>query len=176
LELSPVLRGVVIALGLVTAAFAALSGRVQTDVKSALSYACLTQIGVIVIEIGLGFYYLALVHIIGHACLRTLQFLRAPTLLRDYSTLENAIGNRLPHTQGSWEDRLSPKWQARLYRFGMERAYLDTLLSDYVVSPFLRIFKKCDGWERRWTDWLSGGQSRESDRVRPQLGSLEEFT
>ena len=37
-----------------------------------------------------------LLHILGHACLRTLQFVRAPTLLHDYHTLENAIGEHLP--------------------------------------------------------------------------------
>jgi hypothetical protein len=42
--------------------------------------------------------YLPLFHILGHACLRTLQFVRAPTLLQDYRTLENAIGATLPQT------------------------------------------------------------------------------
>ena len=54
--------------------FAHLAGSVQTDIKSALSFASLSQVGLIVAEIGLGFRYVALVHILGHACLRTLQF------------------------------------------------------------------------------------------------------
>ena len=86
----------VVCVGLLTAGFAAFAGRVQTDIKGALSFASLTQVGLIVAEIGLGFRYLALAHMIGHACLRTLQFLRAPTLLHDYRTIENAIGTRLP--------------------------------------------------------------------------------
>ena len=86
----------VVVLGLTTAVFAYLAGSVQTDIKSALSFASLTQVGIIVAEIGLGFRYVALVHILGHACLRTLQFVRAPTLLHDYRTLENAIGEHLP--------------------------------------------------------------------------------
>ncbi|MBC7855470.1 MAG: oxidoreductase, partial [Pirellulaceae bacterium] len=53
LELSPWLGGAVIGLGLVTAVYAALVGRAQTDIKSALSFASLTQVGIIVAEIGL---------------------------------------------------------------------------------------------------------------------------
>src|SRR5260370_21424331 len=96
LELSGCLCAAVVTAGLSTAIFAALAGRVQTDIKSALSFASLTQVGIIVAEIGLGFRYLALFHLLGHACLRTLQFVRAPTLLQDYRKLENAIGEHLP--------------------------------------------------------------------------------
>ena len=82
----------VVGIGLISAIFAALAARVQTDIKSALAFASLTQVGIIVAEIGCGLRYIALIHIIGHACLRTLQLLRAPTLLHDYHPLENAIG------------------------------------------------------------------------------------
>ena len=68
----------------------------QTDIKSALSFASLTQVGIIVAEIGLGFRYLPLFHLLGHACMRTLQFVRAPSLLQDYRTLEDAIGDHMP--------------------------------------------------------------------------------
>ena len=62
----------------------AMAGRVQSDVKTALAFASLTQVGIITAEIGIGLPYVALIHIIGHACLRTLQLVRAPTLLHDY--------------------------------------------------------------------------------------------
>ncbi len=87
LEQSLLLSAAVVVIGLVSAIFAALAARVQTDIKSALAFASLTQVGIIVAEIGLGLRYIALIHIIGHACLRTLQLLRAPTLLHDYHTL-----------------------------------------------------------------------------------------
>ena len=37
--------------------------------------------GLIVAEIGVGFRYLALIHLLGHACLRTLQFLVPDTIV-----------------------------------------------------------------------------------------------
>ena len=45
LELSMALKIIVVALGLTTAFFAYLAGSVQTDIKSALSFASLSQVG-----------------------------------------------------------------------------------------------------------------------------------
>jgi NADH-quinone oxidoreductase subunit L len=58
-ELSMTLRLAVIGLGLISALYGAITERVQTDVKSALAFASLTQVGVIVVEIGLGWHYIA---------------------------------------------------------------------------------------------------------------------
>ncbi|MCI0455994.1 MAG: hypothetical protein L0Z62_03315 [Gemmataceae bacterium] len=175
LETSAWLSAAVVALGLLTALYAWLAGSVQTDIKSALAFASLVQVGLIVAEIGLGFRYLALVHLLGNACLRTLQFLRAPTLLHDYHLLENALGAHLQHS-GSPLGRLTTgRWRGWLYRFALERGYLDALLTTYLVAPFLRLFRWCDGLERRWTDFLSGRASRESDLVPPSSGWTEEL-
>src|SRR5262249_48606054 len=54
LDCSVLLACTVVALGLIMALVAYLSGSVQTDIKSALAYASLTQVGIIVAEIGLG--------------------------------------------------------------------------------------------------------------------------
>ncbi|MGE3821935.1 MAG: proton-conducting transporter membrane subunit [Isosphaeraceae bacterium] len=173
LECSRWLQAAVVVVGLTTSALAYLVGSVQTDVKSSLSFASLSQVGLIVAEIGLGFRYLALVHLLGHACMRTLQFLRAPTLLQDYHTLENAIGDHLPRGSTPWE-RLSAGPKAWLYRFALERGYLDAILREYVAGPITRTLLWCDAAERRWTDFLSGGESRESDRVLPHFETIDE--
>jgi NAD(P)H-quinone oxidoreductase subunit 5 len=170
LNLSPTLSAVVVVLGLATAIVAHMAGSVQTDIKSALSFASLVQVGIIVTEIGLGLRYVALIHLLGHACLRTLQFVRAPTLLQDYRTLENAIGDHLPHGATGIE-----RYRIWLYRWSLERGYLDTLLSDYVVYPFIRVFRNCDAMERRWTDFLSHGTSRDSDKVPAAPGGIDEL-
>jgi NADH-quinone oxidoreductase subunit L len=174
LETSVWLSGAVVVLGLATALYAYLAGGVQTDIKSALAFASLVQVGLIVAEIGLGFRYIALIHLLGNACLRTLQFIRAPTLLHDYHLLENAIGEHLPRSRGPL--RLVPRrFHPWLYRFALERGYLDSLLTEYVVDPFVRLFRWCDASERRWTDLLTGRASRESDLVKPHTGQMEEL-
>jgi NADH:ubiquinone oxidoreductase subunit 5 (subunit L)/multisubunit Na+/H+ antiporter MnhA subunit len=175
LESSLPLSAAAVALGLTSAVFGALAARVQTDIKSALAFASLTQVGIIVAEIGCGLRYIPLIHIIGHACLRTLQLLRAPTLLHDYHSLENAIGEHLRHESTSWH-RLLPVWsRAWLYRFSMERGFLDAVLDEYVARPFLAVFRWSDRLERRWTDLLSAGESRESDQVKRHAVAPEEF-
>lgn len=175
LEVSLPLSIAVIAVGLISAIFGALAARVQTDIKSALAFASLTQVGIIVVEIGCGLRYIALIHIIGHACLRTLQLLRAPTLLHDYHTLENAIGGHLERAPTVWSRLLPAGVSAWVYRIAVERGFLDAVLNNFVVRPFVAAFHWCDGMERRWTNLLSGGESRESDEVKPHVNSLEEF-
>jgi NADH-quinone oxidoreductase subunit L len=163
LRVSPILDSsiglsvIVIVLGLATALLAALSARVQTDIKSVLAFASLTQVGLITAEIGFGLRYLALIHIIGHACLRTLQLLRAPTLLRDYHTLENAIGGTLPRETPSIIERVPDRNRLALYRLSLERWYFDAILDQYVVRPFLGVFRWCDQRERQWNLFLTRG-------------------
>lgn len=175
LEKSWILCCVIVALGLSTAIYSTIVGRAQTDIKSAICFASLTQVAIIVAEIGFGLRMIPLVHILGNGCLRTLQFVRAPTLLQDYRQLENAIGDRLPRFAGFWDSVLPSGARAWLYRFAIERGYLDAMIDNYIVAPFVAVFRWCDGMERSWTDFLSGGKSRESDQVTGSPGSLEEF-
>ena len=175
LALSTTLGVLVVLLGLAAAVYAAITARVQTDIKSALAFASLTQVGIIVAEIGCGFSYLALVHIIGHACMRTLQLVRAPTLLHDYHNMENALGGHLPQADTFWQRVVPERWRRRAYRMALERGYFDVMLDDYVVRPFVRTFAWCDALERRWTDLLAGKRSRESDRLDLSGGVADEL-
>jgi NAD(P)H-quinone oxidoreductase subunit 5 len=175
LDISPLLCAATVTVGVATAAFGAFAGRVQTDIKSALSFASVTQVGIIVAEIGLGLRYLALIHIISHGCLRTLQFLRAPSLLYDYRTMENAIGARLPRFSGHWERMVPLRLRPWMYRLALERGFLDSMLDDLIVEPFLRVFRWCDALERRWTDWLSGGPKPEPQETRAAPELFEEL-
>lgn len=175
LELSWLLSLAVVALGLASALFGAAAARVQADVKSALAYASLTQVGIIVAEIGMGLRYIPIIHIIGHACVRTLQLLRAPTLLHDYHKMENAIGARLPRVASLWDRMVSPAVRDWTYRFSLEHGFLDAILNEYVVRPFVAAFAWCDRMERRWLDLLSGGERHESEPRHPVTFSPEEF-
>jgi NAD(P)H-quinone oxidoreductase subunit 5 len=156
IELSLPLSVAVVLLGLASAVFGAIAARVQSDVKSALAFASLTQVGIITAEIGLGFRYVALVHIIGHACLRTLQLLRAPSLLQDYHALENAVGGRLHRPDQIGPPWLPPSIGRSVYRFALERGSLDAVLDAWIVRPFLAVFGWCDRQERRWSSLLAG--------------------
>lgn len=174
LEKSFELQVLIVIVGLATALFATFAGAVQTDIKSALSFASLSQVGLIVAEIGLGLRYVALVHILGHGCLRTLQFLRAPTLLYDYRTMEDAIGERLPRFSGAWLSRAPEGVRTWYYRLALERGYLDAYLKDCLIRPVLWALGQCDSFERRWTAFLAG-QSYSKKPTSEPASTLEEL-
>src|SRR4029450_3477317 len=109
---------------------APLASRAQSDLKSALSFASLVQVGLIVAEIGLGLRYIALIHLLGNACPRTLQFIRARTLPHDSRLRENALGQHLPRAGGPLPSA-SHRVRAWLYRFALERGYLDAALTTF---------------------------------------------
>jgi NAD(P)H-quinone oxidoreductase subunit 5 len=128
LEQAPAARLLAGALGAATAIFAGTTTRVQSDVKSSLAYASLTQVGLIVVEIALGWYTIAFVHLAGHACFRLLQFLSAPNVLHDLHALEGAMG-----------DRTASSGSRRLFLVALERGFLDSILDRIVVEPFTRL-------------------------------------
>ncbi len=174
LETSLPLSLAVIALGLVSAVFGAAATRVQTDVKTALAFASLTQVGIIVVEIGCGLRYIALIHMIGHALMRTLQLLRAPSLLQDYHRLEDAIGQNLPRQATALDRSISENDRRWLFRFCLERGFLDSMLDNFVIHPFLLVFGWCRRMELSWTRFLAGGKSPLPDYTTPHAAVLED--
>ena len=151
-----------IVIGGLTAVHATFVGRAQSDIKSVLAYASMSQVGIIFVEIGFGFRYLALAHIVGHAAMRSLQILRSPSLLHDHHKLEQSLGGMLPKTGGHLE-RLVPNFmQPWLYRHALERGYFDAIVRDWVLGSVVRFVRSVDALDSRWTDWLAGAESSSS--------------
>jgi NAD(P)H-quinone oxidoreductase subunit 5 len=125
-----------------TAAYAALTLRVQTDVKSRLSYAALMQVGIIVVEISLGWTTLAFLHIVAHASVRLLQFLSAPNVMHEQHELEDRAGGRVERRAAV----TLPPW---LYLFALERGFVDVLLDRMLVRPFFAVTRWLDRLDRR---------------------------
>ncbi len=114
-------------------------GRASSDAKTALAYASLTQVGVIFIEIGLGWRAIAVLHILGHATVRTLQFLRAPSMLHDYHQMHSAVGGEFARTGQHLEALFPEGVQLWLYRWSLDRGHLDTILDRWAVGPLVRL-------------------------------------
>jgi NADH:ubiquinone oxidoreductase subunit 5 (subunit L)/multisubunit Na+/H+ antiporter MnhA subunit len=68
-------------MGFTTSIAASFMARVQSSVKSQVAYSSISQIGIIFIEIALGFETLALIHFAGNAFLRTYQLLVSPSVV-----------------------------------------------------------------------------------------------
>ncbi len=153
---APIVAYAVVAVGALTAIHGAMVGNVQTDIKSSLAYASMTQVGLIFVEIGFGLRYFALAHIIGHATLRSLQILRSPSLLHDHHHLEQQLGGHAPPT-GRVLERLIPRpVQAWLYRLSLERGYFDTLLVDRLAGGFRRVMLGIDAADRAVVERIAG--------------------
>jgi NADH-quinone oxidoreductase subunit L len=144
---STLASSLVIAIGIATAIHGTISGRASADAKTSLAYASLTQVGIVFVEIGIGWKWIAVAHILGHAMVRTLQFLRAPSMLHDYHQMQSAIGSELSRPERHLEDLLPEPVQLWLYRWALDRGHLDTILDRCFVHPLMRmsrLFAKLD--------------------------------
>jgi NAD(P)H-quinone oxidoreductase subunit 5 len=150
LAAAPAARVLAGILGAATAVYAGVTTRVQSDVKSALAYASLTQVGIIIVEIALGWETIAFAHLAGHACFRLLQFLSASNVLHDLHGIEDAMGER-PLPGGGYVERVAPeRIHRRLFLIALERGFLDNMLDRWIVDPFVRVGRRLT----RLDEWL----------------------
>ena len=136
---SALASAVVILIGVATAIHGTIVGRVSADAKTSLAYASLTQVGVMFVEIGIGWTSVAVVHILGHAMVRTMQFLRAPSMLHDDHQMHSAIGGETAPAETQFEDLLPEGLGLWLYRWAFDRGHLDTILDRWLVQPLLDV-------------------------------------
>jgi NADH-quinone oxidoreductase subunit L len=129
----------VILIGAATAIHGTIVGRASADAKTSLAYATLTQVGIVFIEIGLGWKWLAVLHILGNATVRTMQYLRAPSMLHDYHQMHSAIGRQPEATGKQFEQLLPEKVHLWLYRWALDRGHLDTIIERWVIAPLLQV-------------------------------------
>lgn len=147
LHYSKLATGLVIFIGLTTAFLGTLVHRTCADAKTSLAYASQTQLGLIFAEIGVGWTTFAIVHLISHAVLRTLQFLRSPSMLRDYNRVHAAAGGQIDPTGEHYESMLPKAVQIALYRIALGRGFYDAIVDRFVVAPaiafarFLGVFE-----------------------------------
>ncbi|MEJ7606532.1 MAG: proton-conducting transporter membrane subunit [Bryobacteraceae bacterium] len=130
LQSSPIVPAAIVLIGLLTAVQATLAGRAATDAKTSLSYAALTQLGIIFVEAGMGWTTLALLHITGHAAVRTLQFLRAPSMLHDDHRMHAAAAGQLAKT-GLHYDALLPLSTRLWLPAGVDHSHMDAVLDRF---------------------------------------------
>ncbi len=129
-------RVLVVIVGIATTIIAILTSRVQSSVKSQIAYSSIAQIGIIFIEIALGFDNLALIHISGNAFLRTYQLLVSPSVV-SYKIREQFY-NFVPHTK-SIEESWPKKLEYSLYILCLKEWNLDSLMYKYLWNPSKKI-------------------------------------
>lgn len=119
--------------------------RQVSDAKNAIAYATVTQLAIIYIEIFLGFHTLALVHVVSHGIYRTFEFLRTPSLLHHYHTMEKRRP-RITNTGRHFKAILPEGFRNWLYsltinEFGFFHRSFD-FIDQFLGLKFLRYDKK----------------------------------
>jgi NADH-quinone oxidoreductase subunit L len=124
--------------GLTTAILCRLIGSTTSNVKGQLAYAVMSQIGLIYIELSLELMWLALVHMLGHALLRTWQYLRSSALLRDvhehkavYDLVRVRTARVIPAPMAHW-NRI-------VYVSAVQGFHFDELYRALLVGPILKL-------------------------------------
>ncbi|MCU0444723.1 MAG: hypothetical protein MUE85_07375 [Microscillaceae bacterium] len=131
----------IIVLGLFTSLVATGIARVQSSVKSQIAYSSISQIGLIFIEIALGFKDLALYHFAGNAFLRTYQLLASPSAVA--YLIREQFYNFKPH-KPTIEDSWPKKVEYSLYILCLKEWNLDFIMFRYFWSPLKWIGKLFD--------------------------------
>ncbi|MBT3348356.1 MAG: hypothetical protein HOM84_01325 [Thiotrichales bacterium] len=135
-------------IGGITAIYGYLSALVQTDIKSTLIFSTISQVGVMFVGCGLGWFEAVTIYLILHAIWRSWQFLNAPAHMHSMSqpTAPAPI----------WLQRMQ-----RLYAAAMQRFWLDQLTQWLLLRPTQRLSKDIHAFD--------------SNVVRPIIGSSNEI-
>lgn len=72
-------------LGAITTVFSSLIGLFQQDIKKVIAYSTMSQLGMMVIAVGLSCYNIALFHLVNHAFYKALLFLGAGSVIHAVS-------------------------------------------------------------------------------------------
>lgn len=128
-------------MGFTTSIMAAYMAKVQSSVKSQVAYSSISQIGLIFIEIALGFETLALFHFAGNAFLRTYQLLVSPSVVSymireqfyNFQPKERAIKNTLPK-----------RLEYALYIWSLKEFKLEQFMNLILWKPLKTLGKSLD--------------------------------
>src|SRR5262245_5970495 len=104
---SPQAMAVVAVVGVLTAVFAASMGLAQRDIKKVLAYSTVSQLGYMMLAVGVGAFGAGIFHLMTHAFFKALLFLGAGSVIHALSGEQDimkmgALRSRLPWTHATF--------------------------------------------------------------------------
>jgi NADH-quinone oxidoreductase subunit L len=130
------LRITIAVLGLVTAIVASSIARVQSSIKTQIAYASITQIGIMFIEVAAGLPWLALIHFVSNASLRTYQLLISPSVVS--YLIHDQFFYFVPPAQRI-QNSLLGTLRATVYVLSIKEWNMNTAVSRYLWRPLKSI-------------------------------------
>jgi len=143
IDTSSAMQIILITLGLLTMVYGWLGGLVQTDLKTALIFSALTQTGLMLFCIGLGWYTLATIHLAAHASWRAYQMLSSPAYL--------TLINRKARPVSRWMQR-----QPYLFNAALHRMWLDNIIDWIAVKPTALFAQDLNHFDERIVNRMVG--------------------
>ena len=130
---------VIITVGSVSALVATLIASVQSTVKTQIAYSSISQIGIMFVELAMGWHTLVLFHFAGNAFLRTYQLLVSPSVL-GYLVHEQFFS----YKPKKYDSNISfiNKISNSIYVLSLKEWNLDTFQFKFMWSPFKWIGRK----------------------------------
>lgn len=133
------IKVLIISIGLSTAVIATLIARVQSSVKTQIAYGSIAQIGIMFIELALGWHELALIHFAGNAFLRTYQLLVSPSVLG--YLIHDQFFSYVPKQYGARSSFVNKVFNT-VYLLSVKEWNMDAFQFKYLWSPFKWIGRK----------------------------------
>ncbi len=143
----PILMVLIGIIGAITVAYGYIVGLVQTDVKSSFMFSTLSQVGLMMVWISIGWFTLALIHLVIHAIWRTYQFLHAPSFMQMVQCPARPV----------------PAWLRKkhwLYTAALQRFWLDDMADWLLVKPTQALAHEAQVFDEQVIDRITGMPSQ----------------
>ncbi|MCK4675292.1 MAG: hypothetical protein KAT61_05215, partial [Gammaproteobacteria bacterium] len=155
IDASTAIQIILMTLGVLTVIYGWIGGLVQTDLKTALIFSTLTQTGLMLFCIGLGWYTLVFIHLAAHASWRAYQMLSAPAYL--------TLINRKARPVSKWMQQ-----QPFLFNLALQRMWLDNIIDWLAVKPTQLFAQDLNHFDERIVNRMVG--------LPGQIGSISSLT
>lgn len=133
---APLLMIAMMMIGLLTALYGYLNSLVQSDIKTALMFSTLGQVGLMFLACGLGWFEWASIHMVLHAIWRSYQFLHAPSQLQ--------LMHKPMRPVSGWLAR-----QPWLYTAVVNRFWLDSMSDWLLTKPSQSLAREAQRFDDR---------------------------
>ena len=122
--------------GIATSISSTITARVQSSIKTQIAYSSIAQIGLMFVEVSLGWYELAIFHFACNAFLRSYQLLVSPSVLsyKIHDQFFHFIEPKEQQTTGFWN-----QLKLSLYILGIKEFNLDRFMYNYLWSPLKKL-------------------------------------
>lgn len=148
----------IVIVGFISAVYGVCLSQVQSDVKSALAYASLSQVGIMFMEIGFGFYYIVIFHCLGHAFLRTYQILKSASILHEFLDFQDS---HLEQKQGKLSSLIgiiiSEKIKLKVFSYSFDLALKDASSPSIFLLSLEKLSRGFNQLEEGWVKVITGG-------------------